>query len=229
MLARGYFLHLLHYLVVQRLSLFLGYVLPEVFELLPCLLGLLLIGLMLFYLLDNVFYLLVALLYQPFGLALGLADDLLALFFQSLRCFLVVADGRFEGLLVLMYLLPLAFPVSLVSHNVLQVLVALDVIRAHYLAGILDNLLRKTGLAGYLYGKRAAGLTYGKLKEGAHLLAVVEHGTVNHHGVGIGIMLQVLIMGGNDAPRLVFAKLLEHALGYGAAYLRLCSGAKLIY
>ena len=59
-------------------------------------------------------------------------------------------------------------------------------------------------------------------------MAVVEHGSVYHAGVSVGIMFQVLVVGGDDAPCLFVAKLLQHRLGDGAAYLWLGAGAELV-
>ena len=42
-------------------------------------------------------------------------------------------------------------------------------------------------------------------------------------------MFQVLIVGGNHAPRVVLPELLQHRFGNGTAYLGLGAGAELVY
>lgn len=60
-------------------------------------------------------------------------------------------------------------------------------------------------------------------------MAVVEHGSVDHSLMTVGKMLQVLIVGGDDAVSLLLAELIEHSLGDGSANARLGTRAKLIY
>ena len=59
-------------------------------------------------------------------------------------------------------------------------------------------------------------------------MAVVQHGTIGYAVVRVGIMLQVLIVSGYHAPRMLLHKLVEHSLGHGTAYLRLGTRTKLV-
>ena len=51
----------------------------------------------------------------------------------------------------LMYILALVLPVSLVTYNILQVLVGIDIVTAYNLCGVLNDILGQTYLACYLY------------------------------------------------------------------------------
>ena len=130
---------------------------------------------------------------------------------------------------MLVYGLSLALPITLVAHNVLQILVALDIFRAHNVRGILDHLLRQSRLTRYLDGEARTRLTYRQLEQGLHLVAVVEHRTVHHTLVILGKVLQVLIVGGNHAEGLLLPQLLQHGLCYGTADGGLCAAAELVY
>ncbi len=55
--------------------------------------------------------------------------------------------------LQLVHVLALVLPVTLVTDNVLQVLVGIHVIAAYNLCGVLYHILGQTYLAGYLHGK----------------------------------------------------------------------------
>ena len=59
-------------------------------------------------------------------------------------------------------------------------------------------------------------------------MTVVEHGSVDHALVAVGKMLQVLVVGGDYSVCLLYAELLEHCLGYGAADLRFRAGTELV-
>ena len=65
--------------------------------------------------------------------------------------------------------------------------------------------------------ERRARLSYRELEQGLHLVAVVEHGTVDNTLMVFRKVLQVLIVGGNDAKRLLLPELLQHGLGNGSA------------
>ena len=93
---------------------------------------------------------------------------------------------------------------------------------------MFDDLLRQSNLPRYLNGEATAGATDGQLKQRPHLMAVVEHRTVDHAVVTLGKVFQVLVVGGDDGPCLLLAELLQHALGDGAANLRLSAGAHLV-
>ena len=124
--------------------------------------------------------------------------------------------------------LAFALPVALVAHDVLQIFVALYVVGAYYLAGVVDHLFGQSYLAGYLNGERTSRLTYLQLEQSLHLMAVVEHRTIDHTLVAVGEMLQVLIVGGDDAIGSLYAKLLEHRFCYGTADLRFSTGSELV-
>ena len=128
-----------------------------------------------------------------------------------------------------MYILALVLPVSLVADDVLQILVALDVFRAHYIRSLLDYLFRQSDLSRNFDGEGRAWSADGKLEEGLHLVAVVKHRAVYHALVTISKMLQVLIVGGDDAVSLLLAELVEHGLGDGSTDARFGTGTKLIY
>ena len=80
---------------------------------------------------DGILDLLVTLTQQLLGLLLGFAQNLLALSVDLCKFVLIAVDLALQRFLVLMDGLALAFPVALVTHDVLQVLVALDIVRAH--------------------------------------------------------------------------------------------------
>ena len=62
--------------------------------------------------------------------------------------------------LKLMHVLALVLPVTLVTYNVLQILVGIHIITAYNLRSVLNDIFRQTYLAGYLNGERTAGITY---------------------------------------------------------------------
>ena len=77
---------------------------------------------------DGVLYLLVALAQQLFGLFLRFAQYLLPLALYLVQLVFVAVDLALQRLLVLVDGLPLALPIALVAHDVLQILVALDIL-----------------------------------------------------------------------------------------------------
>ena len=91
----------------------------------------LLLSLTFTYLAYRVFYLLITLAQQFLSLFLGSAQYLLALVLYFLNRALVAGYAALERLFVLVNGLTLTLPVALVAHDVLQVLVALYVFRAH--------------------------------------------------------------------------------------------------
>ena len=127
-----------------------------------------------------------------------------------------------------MHVLALVLPISLVAYDVLKVFVALDIVRTNDFACFLYHLVRNARLTGYLDGERRTRLSDGKLEERSHLMPVVEHGTVGDAVVRVGVMLEVLIVSGDDAPRHAFHKLIEHSLCHSAANLRLRTRTKLV-
>ena len=130
---------------------------------------------------------------------------------------------------MLMDRLAFPFPVALVSHDVLQILVALYIVGTHDVRGIFDHLLGDTRLAGNLDGKRTAWLSDGQLEQGLHLMSIVKHRTVHHTRMILGEVLQVLIVGGDHAEGLLLPELLQHCLCDGTADGRFRSAAELVY
>ena len=127
-----------------------------------------------------------------------------------------------------MHVLSLVLPVALVAHDVLQVFVALYVVGAHDVARLAYHLVGYARLACNLDGERRSRLTDGELEERSHLVAVVEHGAVGYAVVRVGVVLQVLVVGGYHAPCVLLHKLVEHSLCHSAANLRLGARAKLV-
>ena len=127
-----------------------------------------------------------------------------------------------------MNLLSLLFPVTLVSADVLKVLVHVDIVAADNLLGSLNNVLWQTYLVGNLDGKRAARVTNLKLEERAESVAVIEHSSVDNARSLFGKMLQVGEVGGDDTIDLCLIELAEQSLCYGSSNLWLCATSKLV-
>ena len=163
-----------------------------------------------------------------FGFFLGLGDDFLARPVQFLHFRLIACDGFLHLLLALADGLAFVFPIALVAHDVLQVFVRVDVVAPHDGGGIGYYILGQAYFAGDLYGKRASGITYLELEERLHQVSVVEHGAVDHSLVVLGKMLQVLIVGGDDAKRPLLVETAQHRLGYGSTDLRLGASSELV-
>ena len=222
------FLHLSAYFFVGDVGVNLADVLLEVGEVLTDHAGALLLRLCLLDVLDGLLDLGVRFLEHLLRLLLGMGDDDLALVVQFLDVLLISLDGLLHLLLVLMDALALLFPVALVAHDVLQVFVGVDVVLAHDLAGILDHLVGDAGLAGNLDGERTAGVADGELEEGLHELAVVEHGAVHNALRFLGIVLQVLVVGGDDAERMLLVEDLQHRFRHRTANLRFRAATELV-
>lgn len=60
--------------------------------------------------------------------------------------------------------LALAFPVSFVTYDILQILVGIDVLAAYNLRGIGNYIFRQSDFTGYLYGERTARIAYLELE-----------------------------------------------------------------
>ena len=80
----------------------------------------------------------------------------------------------------------------------------------------------------YLYGKRAAGYADGEGVERLHPLGIVEHRTVDQPVRFISELLEVMKVGGDDTEAPFAVKTLQQGLRHRAAYLWLCTAAKLI-
>ena len=127
-----------------------------------------------------------------------------------------------------MNVLALVLPIAFVAHNILQVLVTLDIFRTNDVSCITDYLFGQTNLAGNLYGETAAWSTNGKLEQSLHLVAVVEHRTVHHTFVVFCKVLQILIVGGYHTPCLFVHELCEYSFGNGSTNLWFCTRAELV-
>ncbi len=71
-------------------------------------------------------------------------------------------------------------------------------------------------------------MAYAQGKERAHLAAVVQHRAIDQAGSLLGVFLEILEMGGDDAPHALGVELRQDGLRHRAADLRLGTGAKLI-
>ena len=220
--------HLAGYHLVVGLGVEVAYLLLELLQFLADALGVFAFSLALAYLAYGVFDTSVALAQYFFSLLLGSAQYLLALYANLLDIMLIAFYLALQLLLALMDIGALVFPVTLVANDILQILVALDVVGAHDVAGLAYHLFWESYLARNLDGKRAAGATYGELEQRLHLVAVVEHGAVGHALVLVGEVLEVLVVRGDDAPGSVGKKFPQYTLGYGSADVGLGSGAKLV-
>ena len=88
------------------------------------------------------------------------AQNILPGFLQIFDFGLITLDGLFHVLFTLAYCLAFAFPIAFVAHNVLQVLIGVDVFAAHNFRGIGDDIFRQTYLAGNLHSERTARIAY---------------------------------------------------------------------
>ena len=228
LLAFHYLAHLLLNKVVGRLSVNLADILLEGVQLFTQTLRLFLFRLTLTYLAYGILDIAVALLEQFLRLLLCLSQYVLAFLRKFLYIFFIFSDSLLQVFLALVHTLSFVLPVAFVAYYVLQILVALNVVRPYDGARLAYHLIGYARLARNLYRKRRTGLTYCQLKQRSHLMAVVQHGTIGNAVVRVGIMLQVLIVGGYHAPSMLLHKLVEHSLGYGTAYLRLGTRTKLV-
>ena len=220
--------HLLFYQFILGLGVYLQHLLLELLEFFPHPARLFLFRLRLTYLAYHILDAFVAFLQQLLGLLLGFLQNGFPALLQFLYILFIAGSLLFQCLLVLAYVLALALPVAFVSHDILQILVALNIVGAHYRGGLCYHLFGQSCLAGYLYGKGRARPANGQLEQGSHLVPVVEHGSVDDALVLVGIMLQVLVMGGDYAEGLLLAELSQHALRNGRTYHRLGASAKLV-
>src|SRR3712207_5855627 len=113
---------------------------------------------------DSVFYLLIAFLKEFFRLFLRFADNLFAAFFQRFYFGFIVGDSPFQVFFSLVNALPFVLPIALITHNVLQILVTLNVVTAHDFSCLIDDFFGQSYLSGNLNGKAAARATYRQLE-----------------------------------------------------------------
>ena len=224
----AYLLHLAGYGVFLIVGIDLGYLALEIFELTPHLACPGLLGLHLTDGADGILDLGIRGVEQLLCVFLGLGHHIAACGLQLLHLLLIFGDDLLQTFLLLVHLLPLVLPVAFVAHYVEQIFVAVHIVLPHYLRGVVYHILRDADLAGYLDGERTARLAYLEAEERLHLLPVVEHGAVHHSRMAVGVALQVLVVGGDDAVRARGDKPLEDGLRERAAYLRLRAAAKLV-
>ena len=192
------------------------------------LLGFLLLGLHFAYFANGAFYLCIALVDDILCLGACLLDDGPMFLLEGIDACVEVGDDGVEAFLLLVYVVTLVFPVFAVAHDVEQILVHVDVVAAHNLARLVDDLCRQTRLAGNLDGKRTAGIADGQLEEGLHELPIVEHGAIDNARSLVGKLLEVLVVRGNDAHDPLVVELLEDGLCDGGTDLGFGSAAKLV-
>ena len=144
--------------------------------------------------------------------------------------FLLIAGNRLLHILfTLMNSLAFSLPIALITHNVLKILVALNVVTAHDFRSFSNDIFGQSYFPRNLNGKRTSRSSDGQLKEGTHLMAVVEHGTIGYSRMRIGEMLQVLIVGRDDSPRTFTAEFIQDTLCNGTSNLGFRTCSKLIY
>ena len=163
-----------------------------------------------------------------FGFFTRLFQYFLPLFLQRFHFCLIAGDGFLHLLLTLPDILTFSLPVTLVAHDVLQVLVTLNVFAAHNFRRIGNDIFGQTYLAGYLDGKRTARIAYLQLEKRLHQVAVVEHGSVHDSFVVLGKVFQILIMSRDNTESPLLIETLQYSLGNGTANLRLRPSTKFI-
>ena len=150
---------------------------------------------------------------------LRFAQNLLPGFLQIFDFGLIALDGLFHVLFTLAYCLAFALPIAFVAHNVLQVLIGIDVFTAHNFRGIGDDIFGQTYLAGNLYSERTARIAYLQQEQCLHQMAVIEHGAVYYTFVVFGKMFQILIVCGDDTERQFLVEAFQYGFGDSASYL----------
>ena len=162
------------------------------------------------------------------SLGSGLVDNLTFLRMYAVKFVLIPLYALLQPFLLLVYLLSFVLPVALVAADVLQILVGRHIFAPHDVGCLGNDLFGQTYLACYLDGKRAAGVAYAQLEQRLHLLAVVEHGSVHYTLSILCILLEVLIVCGDDSEGFLGIKPFQHRLGYRTTYLRLGAASELV-
>ena len=201
--AVGFFLHLV----------------AEVLEFLTGGTGALAVGLALLDGADGVFDGGVGGLEQALGFLTGIGEDFALALREGGEFLLVVRDGLFEFLLAVVDVSALVFPIHFVADNVLEIFVAHHIVFAHEVGGVANDVVGDADFAGDLDGEGAPGVADLEHEEGLHLGAVVEHGAIGHVGTALGEVLEVLIVGGDDAAGVAVDELAKDGFGEGAADL----------
>ena len=108
------------------------------------------------------------------------------------------------------YLLTLVLPITLVTGDILQMLVIIDMLFAHESNGLRNNLLGQTYLTCNLNGERATGLPNRQLEQRTKLPTVVEHGPIDNTIGILGKMLEIGIVRGDDPIGAVIVEFRQH-------------------
>ena len=111
------------------------------------------LGLLGAYLLDGTLDLGITGAQDFLSLVAGVMNDLAVLGADALKAFVIVGNQLVEAFLLGTNVLALVLPVATVAHDVQQILVHIDVVATHNLAGLVDNLMGQSGLARDLNGK----------------------------------------------------------------------------
>ena len=206
--------------VVLRTVGLLFHFFAEILEFLTCGTGALAVGLALLDGADGVFDGSVGSLEQAFGFLSRIREHLTFALRESGQFFLVVRDGLFEFLLAIVDVATLVFPIHFVTNNVLEILVAHHIVFAHEVGGVANYIVGNADLAGDFDGEGATGVADLEHEERLHLGAIVEHGAVDHIATRLSKVLEILIVGGDDAAGVAVDKLTEDGFGECATNLR---------
>ena len=165
---------------------------------------------------------------QIFCLLAGFTQNFLAILLNFADVVFVFFDGFLHLFLALMNGLALVFPVTLVANDVLQIFVTLHISRTDDLGRVANHLFGKSYLTRDLDGKTATRLSDLQLKERAHLLSVVQHGTIDNTVVVFCKVFQILIVGRYNAIGSFLTELSQNRFGNRTADLRFGAGPELI-
>ena len=147
----------------------------------------------------------------------GVGDFLVVTLEQSVEVLFLVVHGA-----------ALVFPIVLVAYDVLDIFLAHHVIASHELFRLLYEVGRQSYFAGNLQGKGTARRAEGEGEEGLQLLAVVEH-RAGHYARSVrGVLLEILIVRGDNAEGAALHEAVEDALSEYAADLRFRAAAHLV-
>ena len=102
----------------------------------------------------------------------------------------------------------------------MEIFVAHHIVLAHEVGGVANDVVGDADFAGDFDGEGAPRIADLEHEEGLHLGAVVEHGAIGHVGTALGEVLEVLIVGGDDAAGVAVDELAKDGFGEGAADLR---------
>lgn len=156
---------------------------------------------------------------QALGFLAGIGEDFALALREGGEFLLVVRDSLFEFLLAVVDVATFVFPIHFVADNVLEIFVAHHIVLAHEVGGVANDVVGDADFAGDFDGEGAPGIADLEHEEGLHLGAVVEHGAIGHVGTALGEVLEILIVGGDDAAGVAVDELAKDGFGEGAADL----------